>query len=110
MICQFGAWNREHVLRHVMDTHRLRSLDGIVVHLIITINVPVVYMARDVMIFMRAILYPLGSLEGVGPEIETLYMALLISKLFCRKGRLGWGGGERVRKVKFRLSTRSVRM
>ena len=31
MICQFGAWNREHVLRHVMDTHRLRSLDGILV-------------------------------------------------------------------------------
>ncbi len=84
------------------------------------LTVPCVYMAGDVMILMRAILYPLGSLEGVGPEIETLYMALLISKLFCRKGCLGWGwgglgrkgfigvggGGKRVRKVTLRTSYR----
>jgi hypothetical protein len=37
---------------------------------ILTVNVPVVYMMRDVMVLMRA--NPLqGPLEGVGPEIET---------------------------------------
>ncbi len=41
---------------------------------ILTINVPVVYMARDVMIWMQAIfirIFLRGPLEGVGSEIET---------------------------------------
>ncbi len=36
----------------------------------LTINIPVVYMARDVMILMRAISIT-KALEGVGPEIEN---------------------------------------
>ena len=41
---------------------------------ILTINVPVVYMARDVMILMRAT--PLqGSLEGVSSESRDLFVA-----------------------------------
>jgi hypothetical protein len=35
--------------------------------LFLTIDVPVVYMARDVMILMRANTFR-GPLEGVGPE------------------------------------------
>ncbi len=36
----------------------------------ITINVPVVYMAQDVMILMQANPFR-GPLEGVGPGVET---------------------------------------
>jgi hypothetical protein len=38
--------------------------------IIITINVPVVYMARGLMILMREVSI-MRALEGVGPEVET---------------------------------------
>ncbi len=41
----------------------------------LTINVPVVYMARDVMILMGANPFQ-GSLEGVGPENQDFFGAL----------------------------------
>ena len=42
------------------------------VALLLTINVPVVYMVRDVMILMRAVPYQ-GPLEGVGPENRDFF-------------------------------------
>jgi hypothetical protein len=40
--------------------------------LLMTFNVPVVYMARDVMILMRENPYR-GPLEGVGPENQDFF-------------------------------------
>ena len=27
-MCHFGAWKRKHVMRHVMDSHRQRNIEG----------------------------------------------------------------------------------
>ena len=59
-----------YVAYHRERGSRVNSIKVRLVITMITFNVPVVYMARDIMILMRAISIT-GTLEGMGPKIAN---------------------------------------